>query len=77
MSTSRMEHSRVEPDAVEVRARARALNDECVAKLATSMAKIGLLHPISIYAPDSKTCILVAGRRKTRLGLVSKFNGVP
>lgn len=56
-----MEIGKVFTDCVDVGQRHRALSNDKVSALAESMREIGLQQPISVWAPDSETCVLVAG----------------
>jgi ParB/RepB/Spo0J family partition protein len=51
-------------DGVIVGSRLRRLNPEVVSVLAESIASIGLLQPISVYAPDDSTVYLVTGNHR-------------
>lgn len=68
-----METGKVFLDQVTVGARMRALDERKVESLADSIAKIGLQHPIHVWAPDDKSVHLVAGLHRftaaQRLGL--------
>lgn len=51
-------------DTIDIGARHRAVNVDKVAELAESMAKVGLLQPITVNSPDTETINLVAGRHR-------------
>lgn len=59
-----MEIGKVFTDCVDVGKRHRALSDDKVAALAESMREIGLQQPISVWSPDTETCLLVAGHHR-------------
>jgi len=59
-----MEHGKVFTDGVTVGARLRQLDAKKVDDLAESLARVGLLQPILVWAPDHETCALVAGQHR-------------
>ena len=59
-----MEYGKVFLDSISVGRRARSIDKGRVNDLAASIEAIGLQQPISIYAPDEKTCVLVAGHHR-------------
>ena len=57
-----MQINRMDIDGVTIPVGHRAVNPDTVARLKESMAKFGLMHPISVYAPDDAHCYLISGR---------------
>jgi ParB-like chromosome segregation protein Spo0J len=51
-------------DGVEIRGRHRPLSPERVDALVESIKAIGLQQPISVWATDADTCVLVAGHHR-------------
>ncbi|WP_431861353.1 ParB/RepB/Spo0J family partition protein [Azospirillum sp.] len=59
-----MELGKVYTDSLTIPERMRALDESKVADLAKSMEAIGLQQPISVWSPDEKTAVLVAGHHR-------------